>query len=334
MNSGDTFADGKVLSNIFFNNMYVNIDVIYGNSIVKKKDGFITIKAREDASLLKDTLIYRHGASFVKSDTHRQYKFDIKKIPLLGFSLDFECIHRLYREGKSFHYVDKDILIYDFDGISNNPLHQAKYIYLITSDKFHLSKFIKFKIRQIKYILEKNIICIYVYYFFSGFFQNFIIQKVPFYFFRKIYMKALGMKIGKGSVINMNQYILRNDRISIGKYSHINQGCLLDGRGGLVIGNSVSLSFGVRIITGSHKINSKSFLGDFKPITIDDYVWIGANAIVLHGCSIGKGAVVAAGSVVTKNVEPYDIVAGIPAKKIERRDTNLDYKCTWELPFF
>jgi acetyltransferase-like isoleucine patch superfamily enzyme len=296
--------------------------------------GFRKINAHKDVSLLKEKVIYRHGASFVKSDIHRKYKFDVQKIPTLGFSLDFECIHRLYKESKTFQYVDKDILIYDAEGISNNPLKAARYVYLITKNKFSFLKWSKFKLIQILYFLKNFILFKYIYYFFAGFFQNNIIQKIPIYSFRKLYMKILGMKIGKKSVINMDQYILRNDRIVIDKYSHINRKCLLDGRGGLFIGESVSISFEVKLMTGSHKINSESFLGDFKPINIDDYVWIGVGAIVLPGCKIGKGAVVAAGSVVTKNVEPYSIVAGIPSKEIGKRDANLNYKCKWIDPFF
>ena len=56
-------------------------------------------------------------------------------------------------------------------------------------------------------------------------------------------------------------------------------------------------------------------------------------AIVLQGVKIGKGAVIAAGSVVTKDIEPYSIVAGVPAKVIGKRNPDLDYKCLWKIPF-
>jgi acetyltransferase-like isoleucine patch superfamily enzyme len=70
-----------------------------------------------------------------------------------------------------------------------------------------------------------------------------------------------------------------------------------------------------------------------SPVIIDDYVWVGINATVLQGVRIGEGAVVAAGAVVTKNVEPYTIVGGIPAKQIGVRTKNLDYHCFWETAF-
>ena len=120
--------------------------------------------------------------------------------------------------------------------------------------------------------------------------------------------------------------------LRIGKYSHINRGCLLDARGGIVIGDSVSISHNVSLVTGGHDHQSSIFAGQFKPIVIDDYVWIGIGVIVLQGVHIGKGAVVCAGAVVTKDVGEYEIVAGVPAKKIGERNKDLDYKCLWETP--
>lgn len=102
---------------------------------------------------------------------------------------------------------------------------------------------------------------------------------------------------------------------------------MLDARGGLTIGNSVSISHNVVIMTGGHKANSETFEGEHLPIDIADYVWIGCNAVVLKGLTIGKGAIVAAGAVVTKNVEPYTIVGGVPASVIGHRNQNLHYKC-------
>ena len=62
------------------------------------------------------------------------------------------------------------------------------------------------------------------------------------------------------------------------------------------------------------------------PLTIGDRVWIGSNAIILTGVNIGEGAVVCAGCVVTKDVEPYAVVAGIPARKVNERPRDLRYE--------
>jgi acetyltransferase-like isoleucine patch superfamily enzyme len=146
-------------------------------------------------------------------------------------------------------------------------------------------------------------------------------------------MQRLKMRIGKNSFIMKHVYIMTPQQLTIGDYSHINRGCTLDARGTIKIGNNVSVSHNVSIMSGSHDCNSVNFRGRFLPIRIDDYVWIGTGAIILQGVTIGKGAVVCAGAVVTKDVDPYDVVAGIPAKTIKQRNKELDYHCKGFTPF-
>jgi acetyltransferase-like isoleucine patch superfamily enzyme len=196
-------------------------------------------------------------------------------------------------------------------------------------------------IAQLKKIIKKNkflkqiVLSIYQYFysFFAQYVLNYVISYIPIFFVRKVYYKMFGISIGKKTIVNMNQYIIIPGKIVIGNNSHINRGCLLDGRGGLMIGDSVSISHRVSIMTGSHDVNNPCFRGVFLPVTIENYVWIGVNATILQGVRIGEGAVVAAGSVVTKDVEPYTIVGGIPAHKINVRNRELDYKCIWNIPF-
>ena len=115
--------------------------------------------------------------------------------------------------------------------------------------------------------------------------------------------------------------------VEIGENSHINRGCLLDARGTIKIGNNVSVSHNVNIVTGGHVVQSKHFNGQYTPITIDDYAWLGIGCTILQNVHIGKGAVVCAGAVVTKDVPDYAIYAGVPAKKIGERNKDLDYIC-------
>lgn len=163
--------------------------------------------------------------------------------------------------------------------------------------------------------------------FFERYVTNYIVTFIPFWTIRKIYYKLMGLKIGKGSQIDMNNYFLLPRYVTIGSYSHINHGCIIDGRGGLNIGNNVSISLRVNIVTGGHKTNDPYFGGNHLPIVIKDSAWIGVNATILHGVTIGKGAVVAAGAVVSKDVPDYAIVAGIPAKVIGERNHDLRYQC-------
>lgn len=166
-----------------------------------------------------------------------------------------------------------------------------------------------------------------LYYFLFYYVNNYIIANIPIWIIRKSYHLLCGMKLGKGSELNMSQYIMHINKIKIENFTHINRGCFLDGRGGINIGSNVSISHQVSLITGGHLMNTPHFEGIVSPIVIDDFVWIGANVTILQGVTIGKGAVVAAGAVVTSDVDPYSVVGGVPAKKIGIRESNFDYKC-------
>ncbi|WP_257625034.1 acyltransferase [Variovorax boronicumulans] len=115
-------------------------------------------------------------------------------------------------------------------------------------------------------------------------------------------------------------------RFSIGSGSTINEKCRLDNRGILTIGSNVSISSEVMILTATHDVNSPSFASVESPVTIEDHAWIGARALILPGSHIKRGAVVAAGAVVTGDVEEYTIVAGVPARVVGRRSDVLDYR--------
>lgn len=99
----------------------------------------------------------------------------------------------------------------------------------------------------------------------------------------------------------------------------------LDGRRGIKIGKNVNFSSEVMIWTLQHDYNNPSFSVKGGEVIIEDYVWISTRAIILPNVRIGKGAVVAAGAVVTKDVPPFTVVGGIPAKKIGERNKELNY---------
>jgi acetyltransferase-like isoleucine patch superfamily enzyme len=113
--------------------------------------------------------------------------------------------------------------------------------------------------------------------------------------------------------------------IEIGHSSFINSFTVLYGHGGLKIGNGCLIGPQVTIVPVNYgfqdrKIPFREQMPSLKGIEISDDVWIGAGATILDGCTIGKGAVIGAGAVVTKSVEPYAIVAGIPARQISSRE--------------
>lgn len=142
------------------------------------------------------------------------------------------------------------------------------------------------------------------------------------------------IKIGRGSTIFMDAWFDTVGNLTIGENSIINQKCRLDARGGLTIGDNVSISAEVCILTAEHDIQSCDFRGTSAPVKIDHYVFTGTRAIILPGVSLEKGAVVAAGAVVTKNVEAFTVVAGVPARAIGRRNPDLDYDCSYRRLFF
>lgn len=112
--------------------------------------------------------------------------------------------------------------------------------------------------------------------------------------------------------------------IHIGKSCSINRQGYIWGGGGVTIGNMVRIGPRVNITTNNHVFKDKSRPimeqgQDFSPIVIEDDVWIGVNVTILPGVTIGTGSVIGAGAVVTKDVQPFTVVAGVPAKIIKRR---------------
>jgi acetyltransferase-like isoleucine patch superfamily enzyme len=171
------------------------------------------------------------------------------------------------------------------------------------------------------------------FYFYRNYIPNHVINKIPFYFIRHFfYRRVYKLKMGSGSSIHLNCFINRFN-IEIGKNSAINRRCYLDGRGGIIIGDNVSISPEVHLITAEHDLNDSSFGYITDSIELEDYVWVGTRAIILPGVRLGKGCVVAAGAVVTKSFPEFSVIAGVPAKLISKRIEKLNYSCNWMPPF-
>lgn len=154
-----------------------------------------------------------------------------------------------------------------------------------------------------------------------------IVMKIPIHFFRILVLRMLKMKIGVHSAICRSTEVRSPYRVSIGSWTTVNKRVLLDGRGGeLKIGNSVDIAQECNIWTLQHDYNSPSYNTKGGGVVIEDYVWLASRVTVLPGVTIGKGSVVGACSVVTKDVPPMSIVVGIPARVIGKRDDCLKYK--------
>lgn len=154
-----------------------------------------------------------------------------------------------------------------------------------------------------------------------------LVGYVPCHISRRLCYRLAGIKIGKKSTIHMWARFYQSKNITIGEDTIIGDHCFLDGRAALKIGSHVAISSQVLIYNSEHDIHAEDFHPVEEPVEIADYCFIGARAIILPGVKIGKGAVVASGAVVTRDVPPMAIVAGIPAKEIgKRRVKSLHYR--------
>lgn len=162
-------------------------------------------------------------------------------------------------------------------------------------------------------------------------FKLFLIHQVsihvPFYWFRKLVFTISGVKIGMGSTIHMGCRFFEPRGVTVGEDTMVGDRAFLDGRDDLRIGNHVDIASEVMIYNSEHDLASDTFSATNGKVTIGDYVFIGPRSIILPGVSIGKGAVIAAGAVVTKDVPDYAIVGGVPAKYIaDRPNKKLSYR--------
>lgn len=150
---------------------------------------------------------------------------------------------------------------------------------------------------------------------------------IPLHRVRRFFYRLAGVKIGKGSALHMGIIFYNPRNIEIGEDSIIGEGSVLDGREKLSVGNHVDVASEVMIYNCEHNIHDRDFSANSAKVIIQDYVFIGPRAIILPGVTLRKGAVVGAGAVVTKDVEEFAVVGGIPAVRIgERKQKDLHYK--------
>lgn len=138
---------------------------------------------------------------------------------------------------------------------------------------------------------------------------------------REILAKILGYEMDASSEILPPFYVDYGKNIKIGKNVRIQQGCTFMDRGGITLGDNVFIAPKVNLVTLNHPLDPAKRSGTVcKPIVIEDGVWIGINSTVLQGVTIGKNSVVAANSLVNRDLPPNVVVAGNPAKIFKRID--------------
>jgi acetyltransferase-like isoleucine patch superfamily enzyme len=148
--------------------------------------------------------------------------------------------------------------------------------------------------------------------------------------------RRMGVRLGRGARVHRGVEIRDPAQIEIGEGSVIGFDAILDGRRGIRIGRQVNISSAAAIWTMEHDPNDPNFGAHGAPVVIGDRAWLSFRCVVLPGVTVGEGAVVAAGAVVTRDVAPYAIVAGVPARVVgERSPRALTYTLEDELtPWF
>lgn len=172
-----------------------------------------------------------------------------------------------------------------------------------------------------------------VFFYKDGAFSRYIdiqIGLIPSFFVRDfLYKHLFMMKMGKDVVFHYGAEVRNHSCLIIGEGSVIGDRAILDARHGIIIGKNVNLSSNVHVYTEQHDHRDPFFACNSlkqRAVKIDDRAWLGPNTLILPGVHIGEGAVVAGGAVVTKDVAPFSIVAGIPAKIIGNRNRDLRYE--------
>jgi maltose O-acetyltransferase len=168
---------------------------------------------------------------------------------------------------------------------------------------------------------------------FNEYILNHCVNKVPGHRLRQAIYRRAGMHIGADTAVFLDVMVYAWRGIHIGSHCVVGEQCVLDGRGGLTIGDNVNISGYTIILTAGHDPQSATFEGYAAPVAIGDRAWIGTRALILPGVTIGTGAVVAAGAVVSKDVEPFSMVGGVPARALGMRTKDLSYTLSYLRPW-
>ena len=151
---------------------------------------------------------------------------------------------------------------------------------------------------------------------------------------RRDFLRTFVAKLDEGAMINSPFYMEFANHLEMGVNSFINYDCIMLNNAMVKLGDNVLVGPKVSFYTAMHPIDAKQreqWLVYAKPITVEDNVWIGGSATILGGVTIGKNAIVGAGAVVTKDVEPNTIVVGNPARVLRKITTEDSKKFQEEL---
>lgn len=150
---------------------------------------------------------------------------------------------------------------------------------------------------------------------------------------RNLWLLFFGIKVYHSSSIHRRCRFFHIGKFSLGKNSTVNFGCYLDNRRGIKIGDNTAIAHNVKIYTLGHNIDSPHFETKGAPVVIGNNVFIFSNAMIMPGVTIGDGAVILPGSIVTKHVGAFEVWGGAPAKFIKNRTREIDCKIKYNYWF-
>jgi maltose O-acetyltransferase len=135
---------------------------------------------------------------------------------------------------------------------------------------------------------------------------------------RAAWLRLCGLRIGTGTLVQPCH--LGSPRLSIGEWSYVGPGCVVDGRAEVRIGSRVALGDQVLLVTSTHDHSDPTLRAGTPgglPVVVEDGAWLGARVTVLPGVRVGTGCVVAAGAVVHRDCAPHGLYAGVPARRVK-----------------
>ncbi len=254
--------------------------------------------------------------------------------PSISIAVDTDWLVRAHKLRIEFKRIDNFIYMRT-GGISDRQKMQAyqQYMTILLQHGYKRSKvyagfiehWLKVIIRRILNIQTVQIIKTQIVFILLKF-LNLTYNFLPFFVLKKTYLCLFGIKLGTKSYIHSPVRYFHFGRLELGDNTVVNSGCYLDNRRGIFIGRNVSIAHDVKIYTLGHEIDDPYFRLRGASVRINDNAVIFANAQIMPGVEIGEGAVVYPGSVVTRNVEPYCVVGGNPARKLRERERNIKYE--------
>lgn len=155
---------------------------------------------------------------------------------------------------------------------------------------------------------------------------NLLITQLPGHWLRLGWLRALGARLGRGVCVFRGTTVIGAEQLVLGDRVQVGFRVVLDARGGLTVAEDVLISSDTQLLTANHNLSSDDFERQVAPIVIGDHAWVATRAIVLAGVTLGRGAVVSAGGVASRDVPPRAIVGGVPARPLGERSGGLDYR--------